>query len=165
MRAFWRFRFTCSRSTGFCGAAAEAKPDVAVRITADCPLIDPEVVDLVVSELLTHKDEYDYASNVIRRTYPRGLDVEALLFDTLVHIERLAASDAAREHVTWFAYKERPDLFRALSVELSEEDHSELNWSVDTEEDLKNVREIFERLGLSDRSVSWRDILLETQPR
>src|SRR5689334_12000440 len=104
-------------------AAADADADVVVRITGDCPLLDPAVVDRVVDELLA--SGCDYASNVVRRTYPKGLDAEALWRDTLERLNRLATSDAAREHVTWFAYQERPDLFLLKSVEL-DEDHSDI---------------------------------------
>src|SRR5687767_7584473 len=61
----------------FVGAARQAHADVVVRVTADCPLLDPAITDRVINELLEHRGECDYASNVLRRTYPRGLDVEA----------------------------------------------------------------------------------------
>ena len=75
----------------FVGAAQEARADVVVRVTADCPLIDPEVCDRVIAELVEHRSECDYASNVIRRTFPRGLDVEAMFFDVLLRMDRLRA--------------------------------------------------------------------------
>src|SRR5579871_5948625 len=60
----------------YCEAAGQLNTDVVVRITSDCPLIDPVVVDLVVSSYLAAKPPVDYASNTLTRTYPRGLDVE-----------------------------------------------------------------------------------------
>jgi spore coat polysaccharide biosynthesis protein SpsF (cytidylyltransferase family) len=137
-------------------AAGAASADVVVRITGDCPLIDPGVVDDVVGELLT--SGCDYASNVIRRTYPKGLDAEALWWDTLERLDRLATSDAAREHVTWFAYRERPDLFLLGSVEFHE-DHSEIDWSVDTEEDLRRISALAEPLERGQRPAPWHDLL------
>ncbi|TMK39845.1 MAG: acylneuraminate cytidylyltransferase [Actinobacteria bacterium] len=138
-------------------AARKANADAIVRLTGDCPLIDPQVVDTVVRELLTHVGTCDYASNVVRRTFPRGLDVEALFTDTLSRVERLASSPEAREHVTWFIYRERPDLFLARSVE-SPDDFSHLDWSVDTQEDLKRVRGLFDRLQLATRRVTWQEV-------
>jgi spore coat polysaccharide biosynthesis protein SpsF (cytidylyltransferase family) len=137
-------------------AAGAASADVVVRITGDCPLLDPGVVDDVVCELQT--SGCDYASNVVRRSYPKGLDAEALWWDTMERLDRLATSDAAREHVTWFAYQERPDLFLLRSVEL-DEDHSQINWSVDTEEDLRGVSALTQPLERGQRPAPWNDLL------
>jgi spore coat polysaccharide biosynthesis protein SpsF len=139
--------------------AAEANAaDAVVRVTGDCPLLDPAVVDRVVDALTDEDSPCDYASNVLRRRYPRGLDAEALWMDALARIDRLARSPAAREHVTWFAYKERPDLFVLRSVE-AEQDRSDLNWSVDTAEDLDRVRELVRLLDAPDDPVSWRELI------
>jgi spore coat polysaccharide biosynthesis protein SpsF len=142
----------------FRDAARAADADVVVRITGDCPLVDPDVVDRVVGELVADPDGCDYASNVVRRTYPKGLDTEALWGDALERIDRLAKSQASREHVTWFAYRERPDLFIVKSVEFHE-DHSELDWSVDTADDLVRVSELAQPLARGERPVPWTDLL------
>lgn len=123
------------------GAARAAKAEAVVRITGDCPLIDPGVVDLVLDQLAVNAT--DLASNVLRRTFPRGLDTEALWMDALERIARLGTSPAAREHVTWFAYRERPELFLARSVEAGDDRYAGLNWSVDTREDLEVVRRLW----------------------
>ena len=140
-------------------AARETEADVVVRVTGDCPFIDPDLVDQVVGGLVEHAEQCDYASNVLRRTYPRGLDVEALFVDTLKRIDRLARSAEAREHVTWHAYRERPDLYLLRSVELSGEDYSQLNWSVDTAQDLDRARELQSRVAGTDGPPSWRALL------
>jgi spore coat polysaccharide biosynthesis protein SpsF (cytidylyltransferase family) len=140
------------------GAAAERNADLVVRITGDCPLVDPAIVDRVVGALIEHRTDVDLASNIVRRTFPKGLDTEALYFDALRRIERLGASSEAREHVTWFAYRERPDLFAMHSVE-EDDDHSELNWSVDTAEDFERVASLYEQLDLGTRLLGWREIL------
>jgi spore coat polysaccharide biosynthesis protein SpsF len=147
----------------FHDAARAADADVVVRITGDCPLIDPDVVDRVVDELVADPAGCDYASNVLRRTYPKGLDTEALWRDALERIDRLATSEAAREHVTWFAYRERPELFLLRSVEFHE-DHSEIDWSVDTEEDLARIGELAQPLERGERPVPWTE-LLRPSPR
>lgn len=138
-------------------AAEASSADVVVRLTGDCPLLDPEVIDEVVAALVGGGEAVDYASNVVRRTFPRGLDAEALDFDALRRIDHLATSPEAREHVTWFAYRERPDLFLIRSVE-AEGDWSHLDWSVDDEGDLATVRSIYERFDLADRRMGWRAI-------
>jgi spore coat polysaccharide biosynthesis protein SpsF len=142
----------------YLGAADDAKAEVVVRVTADCPLIDPEQTDRVIAELCAREGHCDYAANVIERTLPRGLDAEALFMDTLLRTNRLAHSAAAREHVTWFIREERPDLFTRWSVRDSE-DHSDLRWTVDTFEDLTAVRRIYADLGLTDTHRPYRDIV------
>ena len=137
------------------GAARAARADVVVRITADCPLIDPAVVDLVVAALLDHHEPCDLASNVLRRTFPRGLDTEALWIDALARVARLGTSPQAREHVTWFAYQERPDLFVAGSVEADDDHHVGLDWSVDTADDLEHVRRLWPRAAAG---ATWREL-------
>jgi spore coat polysaccharide biosynthesis protein SpsF len=136
-------------------AARESRADAVVRVTADCPLIDPGVVDRVVAELLEHPDGADYASNILRRTYPRGLDAEALWTDVLVRAARLGRSPEAREHVTWFLYRERPDLFLLRSVEDGDPATADLDWSVDTAADLELLRRLW---PLAESGASWREL-------
>lgn len=116
-------------------AAEYAEADRVVRVTGDCPRLDPVVIDQVIAAL----GRSDFASNCIRRTFPKGLDCEAMWMDTLLRMDRLATSEKARASVTWFAYKERPELFVIESVE-QEEDQSEMNFCVDTAEDLERLR-------------------------
>src|SRR5262249_13108735 len=73
----------------YVGAARASGAEIVVRLTADCPLIDPGVVDRVTGLLVNGAGEYDYASNVVRRTFPQGLDAEALFVDTLERVDRL----------------------------------------------------------------------------
>jgi spore coat polysaccharide biosynthesis protein SpsF len=148
----------------FVGAAREARADVVVRVTADCPLIDPEVCDRVISELLGHSSECDYASNVMRRTFPRGLDTEAMFWDVLLRIDRLARSTPAREHVTIVPRSERPALFLCRDV-VDATDNSDLRWTVDTPDDLRLLRLMFEELDLGERCVPYREILAYVRAR
>jgi len=144
----------------YLGAAREFRAEAILRITADCPLLDPGVVDLVI-EALT--DEVDYASNTHDRSFPRGLDSEALHRDTLERIARLGTSRAAREHVTAFVM-EQPALFRIVQV-AAEVDDSDLRWTVDTADDLAMVRGLYEALGL-DRAVRpYRDVVAAVRER
>jgi spore coat polysaccharide biosynthesis protein SpsF len=126
----------------YLGATRACGADVVVRITSDCPLIDPDVVDRTIAVLTRSRD---YASNTHVRSYPRGLDVEAFHAGTLERIARLATSQAAREHVTAFVM-ERPSLFSIRHV-VAPTDDSDLRWTVDTAEDLALVRALYERFG------------------
>jgi spore coat polysaccharide biosynthesis protein SpsF len=129
-----------------------------VRVTADCPLIDPGVTDRVIRELIDHEDACDYASNVLLRTWPRGLDVEAFFFDTLARMARLGKTPQAREHVTVPVRLEKPELFLCRSV-VDEHDNSDLRWTVDTPQDLRLVRTIYDELDLGSRRLPYADIL------
>lgn len=142
----------------YVGAARASGAEIVVRLTADCPLIDPGVVDRVTGMLVDGAGDYDYASNVVRRTFPQGLDAEALFFDTLERVDRLARTPDAREHVTWFVVSERPDLFLIGSV-TDDEDNSDLRWTVDTPDDLELVRALYDRLDLETTKQDYRAIV------
>jgi spore coat polysaccharide biosynthesis protein SpsF len=146
------------------GAAQEFGADVVVRITSDCPLIEPELIDRVVRELLDHRPPLDYASNVLpRRTYPRGLDVEAFRFETLKVMWQEDDNPAWREHVTQFLHH-HPERFAIQGV-LNDCDLSAMRWTVDTPEDYELVRLIYGAFG-HDR-FSWQEVLrlLEENPQ
>ncbi len=143
-------------------AAMREGADIVVRITSDCPLVDPEVIDLVTNTLLSDP-EADYASNTLPpRTYPLGLDVEAL---TMAALERSWREDARqdwREHVTPYIYR-HPELFRLVPVQASA-DYSSLRLTVDTGPDLELLRRIFGHLR--QPGFSWLEALtcLERHP-
>lgn len=143
----------------YTAAAAYVDADVIVRITADCPLIDPEVVDAAVAKLTADPSRYDFVSNCIRRTYPKGLDVEVFWRDTLERMNRLAISAEDREHVCTYAYRTRPDLFRLGEVWDEGGDNSDLNWSVDTAEDLARIRWFYDCLPLAREHIGYRNII------
>jgi spore coat polysaccharide biosynthesis protein SpsF len=137
-------------------AMVHAKADVVVRVTSDCPLIDPAVIDAVIGRLIDGIETAAAASNVVRRSFPRGLDVEAVTAAALAAAWHLADSPAQREHVTRFLY-ERPELFRILSVEQGE-DLSGLRWTVDEERDLEFMREIYGRLGPAGSLAGMQEV-------
>lgn len=142
----------------YIGAAREARADVVVRVTADCPLIDPQESDRVIEALVAQQGQHDYASNVVRRTYPQGLDTEALHIDTLERLDRLAQSSLAREHVTYCILNEHPELFAICSV-TDTENNSDLRWTVDMPQDLAMVRRLYAELNLGERAVGYRELL------
>jgi spore coat polysaccharide biosynthesis protein SpsF len=145
----------------YLGAMREAQADLVVRVTADCPLIDPDEVDRVIAGA----SDVDYCANVLARTFPRGLDAEALWSDVLARVARLARSREAREHVTWFIRQERPELFAVRSI-VGETDDSDLRWTVDEPEDLDLVRKIYAAAELDRRHVPYRELvqLVRTDP-
>ena len=142
----------------FVAAAEATKAEAVVRVTADCPLLDPVESGKVVRGLVEKVKSVDYASNVIERSYPRGLDTEALFRDVLERVARLGRSPQAREHVTWLINRERPDLFVRHSVR-DAADNSDLRWTVDTAADLEMVRALYAGLGLGDRTAPYGDVL------
>jgi spore coat polysaccharide biosynthesis protein SpsF len=136
----------------YVGAAREAEADLVVRVTSDCPLIDPVETDAVIAALEERRHEADYASNFLERHLPRGLDTEALWRDVLERVDRLGTSTPAREHVTFHIHAERPDRFALHAVRRPYE-ADDLRWTVDTPEDLEVVRRIYAALGEAPRPL------------
>ena len=136
-----------------------------VRLTADCPVIDPEVVDHVITVLLG--SNADFAANRLpppwHRTYPVGLDVEACTFQALERAWCEADKLYQREHVMPYLY-EQEGRFRVKIVDC-EQDYGHLRWTVDTSEDLELVRQIFMAFTPRD-DFSWLEViaLLENRP-
>jgi spore coat polysaccharide biosynthesis protein SpsF len=144
----------------FYKAAKEWKADMVVRITADCPFIDPGVIDKTLTAFFKVKPEADFAANRLpppwKRTYPVGLDTEVVGFKTLEEVWLKADEAHQREHVMPYIY-EHPDQFKIVLIN-SEKDYSGLRWTVDTEEDLRLVREIAGYFG-GREDFSWKEII------
>lgn len=142
-------------------AALSFSAQTIVRITSDCPLIDPEVIDLVIDAY--QNQAVDYASNCLERTYPRGLDTEVLSIKALRRAWEEAPLSHEREHVTPYIYQ-HPEFFRLTSVK-NREDYHQHRWTLDTPEDLQLIRTIYERLGNRD-DFGWREALalMEREP-
>ena len=142
-------------------AAAHFRAPVVVRITSDCPLIEPEVVDEVIAAFRAARP--DYASNTLERSYPRGLDTEVMSLEALARAWAEAPEPYHWIHVTPYFYQ-NPELFTLLSVRQARDD-SRQRWTVDTAGDLAFVRQVYERLGSGD-DVHWQDVLdlLEREP-
>jgi spore coat polysaccharide biosynthesis protein SpsF len=138
-------------------AAAAAAAEVVVRLTADCPLLDPATIDNVIGAL-GDGDPADYAANVLERSYPRGLDVEAFSIEALLRMDRLGQSAAAREHVTLGPRLEHPAAFRTRNVRAGTDD-SDLRWTVDTGPDLEQVRAMYRELDLAGTIRPYLDVV------
>jgi spore coat polysaccharide biosynthesis protein SpsF (cytidylyltransferase family) len=146
----------------FYRAAREYRADAFARITADCPLADPALIDECVTAFAAAGA--DHASNAYQRRYPRGLDVEVVRTTALERAWREARLPYERAHVTPFIYARR-EQFQLLPV-TGNEGHSHLRWTVDTADDLRLARAIYRRLGPDDR-FGWRDVLelIQREPR
>ena len=142
-------------------AARKFAADVVVRITADCPLIDAELIDATIRSRLDQNA--DYASNALVPTYPRGLDVEAFAADALARAWSAAKEEYQRIHVTPYLYQ-NPESFKVISV-AGEVDHSKYRWTLDTTEDLELIRAVYKHFGNRD-SIRWIEVLdlMEVQP-
>lgn len=122
--------------------AITAKAEVIIRITGDCPLLDPEIVDQIITEFL--KNDYDYISNSQPPSYPDGLDVEVFSATVLGKAWREASLKSEREHVTPYIWK-NPKIFRIKNF-LYSENLSNFRWTLDTEEDLIFLNKILEAI-------------------
>jgi spore coat polysaccharide biosynthesis protein SpsF len=129
-----RFRATVVRHP-------EAK--AVVRLTADCPLADPELIDRVIEH--HHAVGADYTSNTLEmRTYPHGLDTEVIAPNVLVDAAERASDPYEREHVTPYIYR-RPETYRLAGV-AQHGSLANLRWTVDVPPDLAFVREVYAKL-------------------
>jgi len=133
----------------------EFRPEQIVRLTADCPLADPAVIDLVIDEHLASGS--DYTSNTLAPTFPDGLDVECLTASAFDRLLALELSEREREHVTLGLYS-RPDQFSLRNV-AQKPDRSALRWTVDVPADLDFVRAIYARLYDGDPGFGQDQIL------
>jgi len=167
-------------------AARAFNAELVVRITADCPVIDPALIDETVQLVTVHcsliPDHFDFAANRLPppwgRTYPIGLDVEACTFAALERAWQEATEPYQREHVMPYLYEgvvfnadSRPlnTVHCSLNTGISprgfhvallghDPDYGALRWTVDTPEDLELVRQVYARFGGRD-DFGWRDIL------
>jgi spore coat polysaccharide biosynthesis protein SpsF len=127
-------------------AAKKYGGEIIVRITSDCPLIDPEIVDNVINKHIDNKA--DYTSNVIKRTYPRGLDTEVFNFDVLSEAYKNANEKYQQEHVTSYMI-EHPEKFKLQNIEAK--------GTVDTEEDFELIKKII--LHFNNLNFKTEDII------
>jgi spore coat polysaccharide biosynthesis protein SpsF len=154
-------------------AASKANADVVIRITADCPVIDPMLIDDVVNTLL--EDEYDFVCNRLplpwSRTYPIGLDVEACSFKILKKAWKEAKEPQHREHAMPYFYEgvSLVNESRTLQTGISPRgykiallhhtaDFGDYRWTVDTPEDLEFMRQIYSRFNGRD-DFKWKEVL------
>lgn len=139
-------------------AAKENNADIVVRVTSDCPLIDSEVTKKIIQYYLDNSEKYDYVSNTIDRTYPRGLDTEVFSFKALEKAFNEAISERDREHVTPYIW-DNADLFN-LAQYKNDIDYSKLRWTLDTTEDFELINKVYTILNSKkDTNFNMNDIL------
>jgi spore coat polysaccharide biosynthesis protein SpsF len=145
-------------------AARSVDAELIVETTADCPLIDPGVLDQLIETFLAN--QVDYCANVLRPTYPRGLDAQVFPTRVLAEVATLTADPADREHVSLYIY-EHPDRYRLLNVVSGlSDDVAELRLTVDTPEDFELVTRVYEALYPSKPDFGLADLvaLFTAQP-
>lgn len=138
-------------------AAKENNADVVVRMTSDCPLIDPGVTEAIIQCYLEKSDMYDYVSNTLERTYPRGLDIEVFSFSALEKAFNEAKLDSDREHVTPYIWR-NGEVFRIFQYK-NEKDYSDLRLTLDTDEDFELIEKVYGELYLSKKDFDLYDII------
>lgn len=140
----------------FFRVAKKIKADAVVRVTPDCPLLDPKVVDRAITEYL--KGSFDYVSNTLIYTYPDGLDVEVFSFDTLSKAHREAKSKLDKEHVT--SYIRNSGLFRLKNI--MNKNHvlpHQYRWCVDESRDLEFIKTVYEHLYTDGKIFYMEDVM------
>ena len=138
-------------------AATAVGANVVVRVTSDCPLIDPDVVDGVIRVFKAAQGSLDYVSNTLEPSYPCGMAVEVMSTVALSEADAEATSPVDREHVTPFLYR-NPHRYHLQSVRL-DADLSANRWTVDTPEDLELIRLILESLYPRCSDFRMNDVL------
>ncbi|MDP3157118.1 MAG: glycosyltransferase family protein [Archangium sp.] len=140
-------------------AATETRADVIVRVTSDCPLLDPTISSQVISHFLGRGDTIQYASNTLNRRLPRGLDTEVFSFEALQRANYEATAAPDREHVTRFIYTNAAKFVCESVLPPGAGDESQHRWTLDTPEDYQFLVRLFERLGSAAQTADLQQVL------
>jgi len=141
----------------FYQCAQQNKCQIIVRITADDPFKDPEIIDTAIAIFKQHTPGIDYVSNTLFATYPLGLDIEVFSFDALKKAWLEATDPDDREHVTPYMWKNK-SLFRTKNFE-NVENLSHHRWTIDTPQDLLFTKKIYKTLYSKKKIFLMHDIL------
>lgn len=136
-------------------AALSSKATTIVRITADDPFKDPEIIDKVVD--IYFSNNLDFAYNNNPPTFPEGLDTEVFSFQALEKAEKESLNAFEREHVTQYFYR-KPEIFKQMNIPYSE-DLSFLRWTIDTKQDLEMAKQVYKYLYKENKIFLMNDIL------
>lgn len=143
----------------FVGAARKYNADIVIRLCSDCPFNDPQILDQVIDMFMG--GGYDYVNNVGARSFPDGLDVEVFSADSLYAADRETQDVKHREHVTTYIDGRVAGLnkgnFKCGSLDQTPS-YGHLMWSVNTQDHLDHLREIYDRLQ-DKENFTWKDIL------
>ena len=139
----------------FVGALDAFPADHVVRLTADCPLADPQVIDATIAHVLAAK--VDYGSNTPpHRTFPKGLDVEVITAAALRDAAARATTEDERQHVTW-ALHQRPALYRQAFLSQTAEE-GDVRWTVDRPDDYQFMMAVYDALHPADPAFTSDDV-------
>jgi len=130
-------------------------PDSIIRLTGDCPLVMPELIDSMIKKF--YKVKVEYLSNIIELTYPDGLDIEIIKAGTLSKLTAMNLLNNEREHVT-LGIINRLDQFRSFNV-ANLSDLSSYRWTVDTEDDLVFVRGVFKAFTSRETEFNFEELV------
>lgn len=125
-----------------------------IRLTGDCPLVMPELIDQMVKKF--YELDVDYLSNTLKPTYPDGLDIEIIRSGVLKQLAAFKLNQKEKEHVTFGIYT-RPKVFRCMNFE-NLKDCSSLRWTVDYQEDFDFVQKIFSRFQGIESEFTYEDL-------
>jgi spore coat polysaccharide biosynthesis protein SpsF len=130
-------------------------PTALIRLTADCPLVMPELIDQYLE--IFYKSDFDYLSNTLELSYPDGLDVEIIKAGILKKLLEFKLSEEEKEHVTLGIYS-RKDKFRTHNVS-NKTNISDFRWTVDTNDDLAFVKSIYKQFESEEMNFTFEDVL------
>jgi len=149
----------------FAGAIREHQLDAVVRVTSDCPLIDPEVVALGVDRYRAENDENLYVSNCLERTYPRGMDYEIFSAARLLQADAEATLQPDREHVTSYLHQNRTGDMRLLNLPWDGPvDGSKYRLTLDTQDDRNLLTTLIEDFGADQLDCADLVAIMEKHP-
>lgn len=137
--------------------ATKFRADVVIRVTADCPLVDPELVDRLVGEYVADPS-LEYITNILPPTFPDGLDLDVVSKKAIQKVWDRSRGDAFKSE--WFNHdlRNNPDVYKTLKI-TNDVDLSQMRWTVDYPEDMDLIREIFTRLSPNGETFGMNDIL------
>ena len=130
-------------------------PSAIIRLTADCPLVMPELIDQFLE--IFHKSDFDYLSNTLELSYPDGLDIEIIKPGIFRKLLEFNLSEEEKEHVTLGIYS-RKDKFRTHNVS-SKTNISDFRWTVDTLDDLVFVKSVYAHFESKEMNFTFEDVL------
>ncbi|PEJ59106.1 acylneuraminate cytidylyltransferase [Bacillus sp. AFS002410] len=144
-------------------AASLYNADLIVRITSDCPLIDPTIIDTVINEFKLNMHHIDYVSNTVQRSFPIGMDIEVMSFSLIKTINQLQLPESYREHVTPFIYRSQKYSIKQIVQNVNK---SHIRLTVDTPEDFKLISTIIEEIYSTNPFFTLLDLydLFERKP-
>ena len=139
----------------FNSVATDNPSTALIRLTADCPLVMPELIDEMVEKF--YEQDVDYLSNTLKPTFPDGLDIEIMKPSALAKLAGFSLEEMELEHVTYGLYT-RPHIFK-VSNYLNSTDQSSERWTVDYQEDFDFIRSIFQEFLGREHEFLYRDVI------